>query len=57
MTIDKLEVGLQHVFECGQAYVALSRATTFSKLRIVGKFTPDVIKTHPKVIQFYSTFR
>jgi ATP-dependent DNA helicase PIF1 len=56
MTIDKLEVSLGEVFEWGQAYVALSRATSLQKLRILGEFGPNVIKTHPKVVTFYQNF-
>merc|ERR1712039_790841 len=40
MTIDALEVDLGVIFECGQAYVALSRATSLERLR-VRKFSPD----------------
>ncbi len=56
MTIDKLEVSLGEVFEWGQAYVALSRATSLQTLRIVGNFDAKVIRTHPKVINFYNSF-
>eukprot|EP01102_Stenamoeba_stenopodia_P001717 TRINITY_DN11569_c0_g2_i1.p1 TRINITY_DN11569_c0_g2~~TRINITY_DN11569_c0_g2_i1.p1 ORF type:complete len:612 (+),score=115.89 TRINITY_DN11569_c0_g2_i1:92-1837(+) len=52
MTIDKLVIKLDDVFEYGQAYVALSRATSLEGLRLLG-FSPRVIKAHPKVISFY----
>merc|ERR1740139_2075127 len=35
MSIDYLEVDLRHIFEKGQAYVALSRARTLEGLRVL----------------------
>jgi len=54
MTIDCLEVDLGGCFECGQAYVALSRATSFEQLRVLN-FSPGLVKAHPKVREFYKT--
>ena len=52
MTIDCLEVDLEGCFEYGQAYVALSRATSFDELRIIN-FSARCVKAHPKVVEFY----
>lgn len=52
MTIEALEVDLHGVFEYGQAYVALSRAVSLSRLR-VRHYSPSVVLTSNTVIQFY----
>ena len=52
MTIDCLEVDLRGCFEFGQAYVALSRATSLQQLRVLN-FEPQQVKAHPKVVEFY----
>lgn len=57
MTISRLEVSLNRIFECGQAYVALSRAKSLEGLRINGYFDKRVIKAHEDVIKFYDTHR
>jgi len=54
MTIDRLVIKLDDVFEYGQAYVALSRATSLEGLQLLG-FSSRVIKAHPKVISFYES--
>jgi ATP-dependent DNA helicase PIF1 len=51
MTIDALEADLGTVFEYGQAYVALSRATSLERLRVLN-FAPWRVKTHPQVAEF-----
>lgn len=51
-TIDRLRVNLGQVFETGQAYVAISRATHSDRLQII-KFRSDVVKTDPVVVDFY----
>lgn len=52
-TLPRVKVDLGRVFEKGQAYVALSRATSQSGLQVTG-FDPRKVMVHPKVIQFYS---
>lgn len=44
------------VFECGQAYVALSRAKNLSAVRIAD-FSASCIKADEKVIKFYRNLR
>jgi len=52
MTIPNLTVNLSGVFEYGQAYVALSRATELKLLTLRG-FSKDVFRAHPLVKAFY----
>ena len=52
-TIERIKVDLGKVFEKGQAYVALSRATSQEGLQVL-RFDPRKVMVHPKVIQFYS---
>ena len=53
MTINRVEMRLANVFEYGQAYVALSRATCLRGLRIID-WNPKGIKAHPRVLQYYA---
>jgi ATP-dependent DNA helicase PIF1 len=53
MTINRVEIGLGRIFEDGQAYVALSRATSLEGLKIQNQVDPKVIRANPKVLQFY----
>ncbi|KLO10923.1 hypothetical protein SCHPADRAFT_808206, partial [Schizopora paradoxa] len=48
LTIDRVKVDLGKVFEKGQAYVALSRATSMDRLQILN-FNPTKVTAHPKV--------
>lgn len=52
-TLPLVKVDLKHVFEKGQAYVALSRATSRRGLQIE-HFDPTKIHAHERVIQFYN---
>jgi hypothetical protein len=52
MTIPRLSISLKGVFEYGQAYVALSRATELKNLVLTG-FHENAFKAHPKVKSFY----
>ncbi|KKA19930.1 DNA repair and recombination protein pif1, mitochondrial [Rasamsonia emersonii CBS 393.64] len=51
-TLQRVKVDLGRVFEKGQAYVALSRATSQAGLQVFG-FDPKKVMVHPKVIEFY----
>jgi ATP-dependent DNA helicase PIF1 len=51
-TIDYAEIDMKGIFEYGQGYTALSRVKSLAGLSIKN-FNPKVIKTHPRVIEFY----
>ena len=51
-TLNRVKVDLGKVFEKGQAYVALSRATNQAGLQVL-RFQPGKVMVHPKVIDFY----
>jgi ATP-dependent DNA helicase PIF1 len=53
-TLSRVRVDLGKVFERGQAYVALSRATSRDGLQIKG-FNPSKVMAHPKVAGFYAS--
>lgn len=53
LTLDCVEISLAHVFEAGQAYVALSRAKSLESLRILD-FDKKHVWANPDVILFYN---
>lgn len=53
MTITNLEVSFSGMFEFGQAYVSLSRATDFEKLKLKG-YQRYAIKCSREVLEFYT---
>ncbi|GAN07813.1 DNA repair and recombination protein [Mucor ambiguus] len=55
-TLDAVRVDLGKVFEKGQAYVALSRATSLERLQILN-FDPVKVMAHPTVSDFYKTLQ
>lgn len=53
-SITHLEVNLSNVFAEGQAYVALSRATSLDGLVVKG-YSQQSVKVNPRVLAFYET--
>ena len=54
MTLSRVEVEVGNAFDFGQVYVALSRCVSLAGLWTSGpKVTPEVIKAHADVIEFY----
>eukprot|EP01133_Synstelium_polycarpum_P012907 gene12907-15161_t len=53
MSIDKLIIDLQGTFEYGQAYVALSRATSLEGLQLKSPLQPSQLKVSKEVVEFY----
>ena len=54
MTIHDLHVDLHGVFESGQSYVALSRASSLAGLALAG-FEPACIRAHPTALAFHES--
>jgi ATP-dependent DNA helicase PIF1 len=52
-TLERVKVDLGKIFEKGQAYVALSRATSKDGLQVL-RFDKSKVMAHPRVIQFYN---
>ncbi|KAF7308275.1 ATP-dependent DNA helicase PIF1 [Mycena chlorophos] len=53
-TLERVKVDLGRVFEKGQAYVALSRATSLEGLQVL-RFDPSKVMAHPKVVEWSKT--
>lgn len=53
-TLERVKVDLGRVFEKGQAYVALSRATSLEGLQVLN-FDPKKVQAHPKVVEWSKT--
>lgn len=53
-SLDRMVVDLSRVFEAGQAYVAVSRATSIDRLQIKG-YRREAIRVHPQVAAFYNS--
>ena len=51
-SLDCVEIDLTEIFECGQAYVALSRARSLNGL-VLRSIYFDGIKAHPEALAFY----
>lgn len=52
-TLERVKVDLGKVFEKGQAYVALSRATSQQGLQVL-RFEKSKVMAHPRVVTFYN---
>lgn len=53
-TLERVKIDLKRVFEKGQAYVALSRATSQAGLE-VHNFDKNKVMAHPRVAEFYNS--
>lgn len=53
-TLSLVKIDLGNVFEKGQAYVALSRATSIDGLQVLN-FNPHKVQAHPKIKAFYAS--
>lgn len=53
-TLERVKVDLGRVFEKGQAYVALSRATSLEGLQVLN-FDPKKVQAHPTVVEWSKT--
>jgi len=53
-TLERVKVDLRKVFEKGQAYVALSRATNMAGLQVMS-FDPSRVIAHDRVRNFYAS--
>lgn len=56
MTLDKLIVDCNRIFECGQVYVALSRIKSVEGLYLKS-FNPQKVKANEEVLKFYQSIK
>src|SRR5574344_964788 len=56
MTLEKLVVDCNRIFECGQVYVAMSRIKSLDGLYIKN-FNPQKVMSNPDVVEFYRKLR
>lgn len=56
MTLEKLVVDCNRIFECGQAYVALSRIKSIEGLYLKS-FNPNKVSVNPQVVNFYEALK
>lgn len=56
LSIDNLAIDFDGIFECGQAYVALSRATNLDTLYLKN-FNENIIRVDSEVVQFYNRLK
>jgi len=56
MTLEKLIVDCNRIFECGQAYVALSRIKSIEGLYLKS-FSPNKVSVNQQVVNFYESLR
>ena len=52
MTLDRAELALKNVFECGQMYVALSRVKSLEGLSLKG-IDWSKLRAHPRVLAWH----
>lgn len=53
MTLDRVRMDLSRVFECGQAYVALSRVRSLGGLSLAAPLQQRHVRADPRVKAFY----
>ncbi|KAF5377180.1 hypothetical protein D9615_006334 [Tricholomella constricta] len=51
-TLERVKVDLRRTFEKGQAYVALSRATSLEQLQVLN-FDASKVEAHPRVLEWH----
>jgi ATP-dependent DNA helicase PIF1 len=56
MTLDKVHINAEGIFECGQAYVALSRVRTKEGLSVVN-MQPEYVMANQKAVEFYKSLQ